>query len=258
MHVPSHTRPTLPPHPLYPLTPGGHGAGVCLRQEQGPGPAGGIHHRQPPGKPAGGGRQVGAPAHMRTCAGWGCRCWGQGVFALGAAPAACLCHGAHGLPCLPALFPPVVSLPSLSSPCSIRQWHATPRDGARRRCFEEGLYDAARIIYTRIPNYGRLASTLVRLHQFQAAVDAARKVGAAASSGVICLRSWPGDSLLALLSSKTTPLVPPFPSPPAGQLAAHLEGGGVCVRGGGGVQVGSALRPQHHHQRRRPHGGAPW
>ncbi|PRW61204.1 clathrin heavy chain [Chlorella sorokiniana] len=43
------------------------------------------------------------------------------------------------------------------------------------RCFEEGLYDAARIIYSRIPNYGRLASTLVRLHQFQAAVDAARK-----------------------------------------------------------------------------------
>lgn len=45
------------------------------------------------------------------------------------------------------------------------------------RCFEEGLYEAARIIYSRIPNYGRLASTLVRLHQFQAAVDAARKVG---------------------------------------------------------------------------------
>ena len=44
------------------------------------------------------------------------------------------------------------------------------------RCFEEGLYEAARVIYARIPNYGRLASTLVRLHQFQAAVDAARKV----------------------------------------------------------------------------------
>ncbi|PSC73488.1 clathrin heavy chain [Micractinium conductrix] len=43
------------------------------------------------------------------------------------------------------------------------------------RCFEEGLYEAARVIYARIPNYGRLASTLVRLHQFQAAVDAARK-----------------------------------------------------------------------------------
>lgn len=43
------------------------------------------------------------------------------------------------------------------------------------RCFEEGLFDAAKVIYTRIPNYGRLSSTLVRLHQFQPAVEAARK-----------------------------------------------------------------------------------
>jgi hypothetical protein len=35
------------------------------------------------------------------------------------------------------------------------------------RCFEEGLYEASRIIFSRIPNYGRLASTLVKLHQFQ-------------------------------------------------------------------------------------------
>jgi hypothetical protein len=50
------------------------------------------------------------------------------------------------------------------------------------RCFEEGLYDAARVVYARIPNYGRLASTLVRLHQFQPAVDAARKVRRALSA----------------------------------------------------------------------------
>lgn len=37
------------------------------------------------------------------------------------------------------------------------------------------MYEPARLIYARIPNYGRLASTLVRLHQFQPAVDAARK-----------------------------------------------------------------------------------
>lgn len=42
-------------------------------------------------------------------------------------------------------------------------------------CFNEGLYEAARVVFAHIPNYGRLASTLVRLHQFQAAVDAARK-----------------------------------------------------------------------------------
>lgn len=43
------------------------------------------------------------------------------------------------------------------------------------RVFEEGLYEAARAIFGHIPNWGRLASTLVRLHQFQQAVDAARK-----------------------------------------------------------------------------------
>ena len=42
-------------------------------------------------------------------------------------------------------------------------------------CFNEGLYEAARVVFAHIPNWGRLASTLVRLHQFQAAVDAARK-----------------------------------------------------------------------------------
>ena len=43
------------------------------------------------------------------------------------------------------------------------------------RVFEEGLFEAARAIFGHIPNWGRLASTLVRLHQFQQAVDAARK-----------------------------------------------------------------------------------
>ena len=69
------------------------------------------------------------------------------------------------------------------------------------RSFEEGLFDAARIIYTRIPNYGRLASTLVRLHQFQAAVDAARK--ASKHAPVCCLPACP-LSMAAILS----PLLP--------------------------------------------------
>ncbi len=43
------------------------------------------------------------------------------------------------------------------------------------RCFEEGLFEPARAVFAHIPAWGRLASTLVRLHQFQAAVDAARK-----------------------------------------------------------------------------------
>lgn len=49
----------------------------------------------------------------------------------------------------------------------------------KKRCFDEGQFEAARIIFARLPNYGRLASTLVRLHKFQAAVDAARKANSA-------------------------------------------------------------------------------
>jgi hypothetical protein len=50
-----------------------------------------------------------------------------------------------------------------------------PDQAVGDRVFDEGLFEAARAIFAHIPNWGRLASTLVRLHQFQAAVDAARK-----------------------------------------------------------------------------------
>mmetsp|Transcript_17321 Transcript_17321/g.52085 ORF Transcript_17321/g.52085 Transcript_17321/m.52085 type:complete len:1674 (-) Transcript_17321:219-5240(-) len=43
------------------------------------------------------------------------------------------------------------------------------------RCFDEGMYDAARILFQHLPNYARLASTLVKLGRHQEAVDAARK-----------------------------------------------------------------------------------
>lgn len=43
------------------------------------------------------------------------------------------------------------------------------------RLFDEGLFEAARILFQHLPNWGRLASTLVRLTRFQQAVDAARK-----------------------------------------------------------------------------------
>ena len=57
------------------------------------------------------------------------------------------------------------------------------------RVFDEGLYEAARAIFAHIPNWGRLASTLVRLHQFQQAVDAARKANSP--------RTWKEVSVLA-------------------------------------------------------------
>ena len=54
------------------------------------------------------------------------------------------------------------------------------------RFFDEGLYEAARILFAHIPNYGRLASCLVRLHQFQPAVEAARKANSPRTWKEVC------------------------------------------------------------------------
>lgn len=43
------------------------------------------------------------------------------------------------------------------------------------RCFENGLFLAAKMLFNNINNYARLTATLVKLEQFQAAVDCARK-----------------------------------------------------------------------------------
>eukprot|EP01022_Parablepharisma_sp_SALTPOND_P000326 TRINITY_DN1014_c0_g1_i1.p1 TRINITY_DN1014_c0_g1~~TRINITY_DN1014_c0_g1_i1.p1 ORF type:complete len:1806 (+),score=251.50 TRINITY_DN1014_c0_g1_i1:3065-8482(+) len=43
------------------------------------------------------------------------------------------------------------------------------------RCYSEGLYEAARMMYTQIGKLGKLASCLVNLGQYQAAIDAAKK-----------------------------------------------------------------------------------
>ena len=52
--------------------------------------------------------------------------------------------------------------------------------------FYEALYEAAKIIFTHISNCARLASTLVKLQQFQAAVDAARKANIAQTWKEVC------------------------------------------------------------------------
>lgn len=54
------------------------------------------------------------------------------------------------------------------------------------KAFQEEFYEAARLVYTRIPNWGKLASTLVKLHQYQAAVDAARKASSAKTWKEVC------------------------------------------------------------------------
>jgi len=43
------------------------------------------------------------------------------------------------------------------------------------RCFEQGLFKAAKILYTAIKDFTRLTETLLELKEFQAAIDSARK-----------------------------------------------------------------------------------
>lgn len=43
------------------------------------------------------------------------------------------------------------------------------------RCFDEKMYEAAKILFSSVSNWARLATTLVHLHEYQLAVDCARK-----------------------------------------------------------------------------------
>eukprot|EP00271_Cylindrocystis_brebissonii_P014176 TRINITY_DN35436_c0_g1_i1.p1 TRINITY_DN35436_c0_g1~~TRINITY_DN35436_c0_g1_i1.p1 ORF type:complete len:1694 (-),score=426.59 TRINITY_DN35436_c0_g1_i1:500-5581(-) len=54
------------------------------------------------------------------------------------------------------------------------------------RLFDEELYEAAKIIFTHISNWARLASTLLKLQQYQSAVDAARKANSARTWKEVC------------------------------------------------------------------------
>jgi hypothetical protein len=74
------------------------------------------------------------------------------------------------------------------------------------RVFDEGMFEAARAIFAHIPNWGRLASTLVRLHQFQQAVDAARKANSP--------KTWKEvETLPTLAVSLSWPLLTPWKLP---------------------------------------------
>lgn len=54
------------------------------------------------------------------------------------------------------------------------------------RCFDDGLYEAAKLLYYNISNFSRLAVTLVYLKEFQGAVDAARKANSTKTWKEVC------------------------------------------------------------------------
>ncbi|KAG8597249.1 hypothetical protein GDO81_002222 [Engystomops pustulosus] len=54
------------------------------------------------------------------------------------------------------------------------------------RCYDEGMYDAAKLLYNNVSNFARLASTLVHLGEYQAAVDSARKANSTRTWKEVC------------------------------------------------------------------------
>ena len=54
------------------------------------------------------------------------------------------------------------------------------------RCFEEGNFEGARVLFSQVSAWGRLASTLVHLGLFQQAVDAARKANSPKTWKEVC------------------------------------------------------------------------
>jgi clathrin heavy chain len=54
------------------------------------------------------------------------------------------------------------------------------------RCYDEQLWEAAKILYQSASNFARLSSTLVHLREYQAAVDSARKANSTRSWKEVC------------------------------------------------------------------------
>ncbi|KAL0900597.1 hypothetical protein Bca101_084558 [Brassica carinata] len=54
------------------------------------------------------------------------------------------------------------------------------------RLYDEAMYEAAKIVYAFVSNWGKLAVTLVKLQQFQGAVEAARKANSAKTWKEVC------------------------------------------------------------------------
>ncbi|XP_031626187.1 clathrin heavy chain [Contarinia nasturtii] len=54
------------------------------------------------------------------------------------------------------------------------------------RCFNDGMYDAAKLLYNNVSNFARLAITLVHLKEFQGAVDSARKANSTRTWKEVC------------------------------------------------------------------------
>uniref|UniRef100_A0A5F8H8F9 Clathrin heavy chain n=1 Tax=Monodelphis domestica TaxID=13616 RepID=A0A5F8H8F9_MONDO len=61
------------------------------------------------------------------------------------------------------------------------------------RCYEEAMYEAAKLLYNNVSNFARLASTLVHLGEYQAAVDSSRKANSTRTWKEVCFACVDGQ-----------------------------------------------------------------
>merc|ERR1712158_90991 len=54
------------------------------------------------------------------------------------------------------------------------------------RCFDAGMYEAAKLLYNNVSNFAKLAITLVHLKEYQGAVDSARKANSTRTWKEVC------------------------------------------------------------------------
>ena len=71
------------------------------------------------------------------------------------------------------------------------------------RCFDDGMFEPAKLLYNNVSNFARLAITLVNLKEFQGAVDSARKANRCGAT-VCCEGDGCSLTLFGLLSMRLT------------------------------------------------------
>ena len=72
------------------------------------------------------------------------------------------------------------------------------------RCFDNGMFEAAKILFNNISNFAKLSVTLDRLGEYQGAVDAARKANSTKTWKQVCMASCKRNLLFVLLRDSKT------------------------------------------------------
>ena len=102
------------------------------------------------------------------------------------------------------------------------------------RCFDGGMYEAAKLLYNNVSNFAKLAITLVHLKEYQVWVD--------------------NDHSLTMTLIRIVLFQGRRGQREEGQQHAHVEGGLLRLRRQCRVPAGADVRPPHRRARRRARG----